>query len=153
MFSSEVGLAASDQEEEHPKVIDAGLFLNHIFSVEDCKVIEVWAFLSSDEEEEHAEAQQEDGQDVQEDAGEAEASEEEGEVWEAAQGEEAASSLNWLLVLRPFPWCESVWQVLPTPIFRVPTDISYTNVLNNTYKITYSKYDIPKIVVWIQFLW
>ena len=50
-----------------------------------------------DKEEEHAEAEQEDGQDVQEDAGEAEASEEEGEVWEAAQGEEAASSLNWLL--------------------------------------------------------
>ena len=34
----------------------------------------------SDEEEEHAEAEQEDGQDVQEDAGEAEAAEEEGEV-------------------------------------------------------------------------
>ena len=33
-----------------------------------------------DKEEEHAEAEQEDGQDVQEDAGEAEASEEEGEV-------------------------------------------------------------------------
>ena len=33
-----------------------------------------------DEEEEHAEAEQEDGQDVQEDAGEAEAAEEEGEV-------------------------------------------------------------------------
>ena len=40
MFSSEVGLAAGNQEEEHPKVIDAGLFLNHIFSVKDCKVIE-----------------------------------------------------------------------------------------------------------------
>merc|ERR1712061_308805 len=45
-----------DPEEKHPKVTD------------------------TDEEEEHAEAQQEDGQDVQEDAGEAEASEEEGEV-------------------------------------------------------------------------
>merc|ERR1712130_706804 len=53
---SEVGLIAGDQEEKHPKVIDA------------------------DEEEEHAEAEQEDGEDVQEDAGEAEAREEEGEV-------------------------------------------------------------------------
>ena len=44
-----------------------------------------------DEEEEHAEAEQEDGQDVQEDAGEAEAAEEEGEVWEVAQEKQEAA--------------------------------------------------------------
>ena len=72
MFSSEAGLTASDQEEEHPKVIDAGLDSTIQFSS--------FKLVLSDEEEEHAEAQQEDGQDVQEDAGEAEAAEEEGEV-------------------------------------------------------------------------
>ena len=47
-------------------------------------------FFFSDEEEELAEAEQEDGQDVQEDVGEAEAAEEEGEVREVAQeGQEA----------------------------------------------------------------
>ena len=52
------------------------------------------ALFLLDEEEEHAEAEQEDGQDVQEDAGEAEAAEEEGEVREVAQEEEAASPLK-----------------------------------------------------------
>ena len=87
MFSSEAGLTASDQEEEHPKVIDTGLFSSIL-----CFLL-FWAFFS-DEEEEHAEAEQEDGQDVQEDAGEAEAAEEEGEVWEVEQEEEAASPLK-----------------------------------------------------------
>ena len=72
MFSSEAGLTAGDQEEEHPKVIDTGLDSTIQFSS--------FKLVLSDEEEEHAEAEQEDGQDVQEDAGEAEAAEEEGEV-------------------------------------------------------------------------
>ena len=46
----------------------------------------------SDEEEELAEAEQEDGQDVQEDVGEAEAAEEEGEVREVAQEDQEAGS-------------------------------------------------------------
>merc|ERR1712024_280460 len=84
-------------------------------------------FPAGDEEEEHAEAKQEDGQDVQEDAGEAETAEEEGEVREVAQEEEAASPLKccqrgfilrkkWLLsnkeALFQFSRCESVCQVL-----------------------------------------
>ena len=48
----------------------------------------------SDEEEELAEAEQEDGQDVQEDAGEGEAAEEEGEVREVAQEDQEAGSLK-----------------------------------------------------------
>merc|ERR1712130_281030 len=104
--------------EEHPKVID------------------------TDEEEEHAEAKQEDGQDVQEDAGEAEAAEE-----EAASPLKCFlllkrlpfSSLKWLLFTKrlffeAFARSESVCQVLPTPVFRVPTDFSQTKVFNNMYK-------------------
>ena len=110
----------------------------------------------SDEEEEHAEAKQEDGQDVQEDAGEAEAAEEEREVREAAQEKEAASPLKCFLYSTRLrfkqwdPWnsfsnkealfwgsfqdLSQLGQVLPTPVFRVPTDFSYTKVLNNMYK-------------------
>ena len=51
-------------------------------------------YFSSDEEEELAEAEQEDGQDVQEDVGEAEAAEEEGEVREVAQEDQEAGPLK-----------------------------------------------------------
>ena len=50
--------------------------------------------LFPDEEEELAEAEQEDGEDVQEDVGEAEAAEEEGEVREVAQEDQEAGSLK-----------------------------------------------------------
>merc|ERR1712223_1015139 len=68
--SAEVRLPSSDQEEGQPKVFDA------------------------DEEEDLAEAEQEDGQDVQEDVGEGEAAEEEGEVREVAQEDQEASPMK-----------------------------------------------------------
>ena len=91
MFSSEAGLTASHQEEKHPKVIDTGFY-----QIKMLKSLSLSTSFS-DEEEEHAEAKQEDGQDVQEDAGEAEAAEEEREVREAAQEKEAASPLKCFL--------------------------------------------------------
>ena len=56
--------------------------------------------LFPDEEEELAEAEQEDGQDVQEDVGEAEAAEEEGEVREVAQEDQEASPMKMRLPSR-----------------------------------------------------
>lgn len=85
-FVSETGLPSSDKEEGQPKVFDAGSFSYPTISF----FLFVILIFFSDEEEELAEAEQEDGQDVQEDVGEAEAAEEEGEVREVAQeGQEA----------------------------------------------------------------
>ena len=38
------------------------------------------------------------------------------------------------LFLGSFQDVSQLGQVLPTPVFRVPTDFSYTKVLNNMYK-------------------
>ena len=89
-FSSETGLPSSDKEEGQPKVFDAGSFSYPTISF----FLFVILIFFSDEEEELAEAEQEDGQDVQEDVGEAEAAEEEGEVREVAQEDQEAGPLK-----------------------------------------------------------